>query len=140
MVPINYWAVLAAAIAQMILGYLWYGPFFGKPWMAMMGITPESMKTAQSKGVGKSYALMAIGALIMSWILAHAIIFASAYLKFSGITAGITVGFLNWLGFIAPVTMGSVLWEGKPWKLWLLNTSYYLVGLCLMGIILALWR
>jgi hypothetical protein len=139
MVPINYWAVLVAAIAQMILGYLWYGPLFGKPWMAMMGFDPQKIKHAQAKGMGKSYMFMAIGSLIMSWILAHAIIFASAYLVFYGFTAGITIGFLNWIGFIAPVTLGSVLWEGKPWKLWVLNAGYYLVGLCLMGAILAVW-
>jgi len=140
MVPINYLAVLVAAIAQMVLGFLWYGPFFGKPWTAMMKITPEQMAEARAKGMGKSYAIMIVGALLMSWILAHAIIFASAYLMFYGAMAGITIGFLNWLGFVAPVTVGSVLWEGKPWKLWFLNAGYYLVGLCLMGAILAVWQ
>ena len=141
MVPINYVAVVVAAVAQMVLGFLWYGPIFGKPWMAMMGITEEKMKEAQAKGgMGKSYAIMAVGALVMSFVLAHAIVFATTYLLFYGVTAGITIGFLNWLGFIAPVTMGSVLWEGKPWKLWVLNAGYYLVGLCIMGAIIAAWQ
>jgi Protein of unknown function (DUF1761) len=139
MVPINYWAVLVAAVAQMILGALWYGPLFGKPWAKMMGFTAEKMKEAKAKGMGKSYAIMTIGALIMSWILAHAIVFAGAYLVFYGVMAGIATGFLNWLGFVAPVTISSVLWEGKSWKLWSLNAGYYLVGLCLMGAIIAGW-
>jgi len=140
MVPINYWAVLVAAIVQMFLGWLWYGPLFGKSWSAMMGFTPEKMQEAQAKGMGKSYTIMTVGALLMSWILAHAIVFASTYLMFYGALAGITVGFLNWLGFIAPVTLSSVLWEGKSWKFWFLNAGYYLVGLCLMGAILAAWQ
>lgn len=48
-------------------------------------------------------------------------------------------GFWNWLGFVAPVTLGAVLWEGKHWKLWFLNNGYYLVTLLLMGAVLALW-
>lgn len=140
MVPVNYWAVLIAAVAQMALGFLWYGPLFGKPWMAMTGLTPEKMKEVQANGMAKSYTLMAIGSLLMSWILAHAIVFASTYLMFYGVAAGITIGFLNWLGFVAPITVGSVLWEGKPWKLWFLNAGCYLAGLCLMGAILAAWQ
>ena len=50
------------------------------------------------------------------------------------------VGFWNWLGFVAPVTLGSVLWEGKSPKLWVLNNGYYLVSLIVMGVILALWQ
>ncbi len=139
MVPINNWVVFAAAIVQMILGGLWYGPFFGKSWSALMGFTPETMAAAK-KGMARSYVLMFIGALLMAWILAHAIFFATAYLAFYGAAAGIAVGFLNWLGFVAPVTLGSVLWEGKPWRLWLLNAGYYLVGLCLMGALIGAWH
>lgn len=47
-------------------------------------------------------------------------------------------GFWNWLGFIAPVTLGVVLWEGKPWKLWVLHNAYYLLALLVMGVILGL--
>ena len=140
MVPLNYLAVIGAAIAQMVLGFLWYGPLFGKPWMALMGITPEKMDAMKQKSMGKTYAIMTVGALLMSFVLAHALVFASSYLKAEGVTAGLAAGFWNWLGFIAPVTIGSVLWEGKPWKLWVLNAGYYLIGLCLMGIILAVWQ
>lgn len=41
--------------------------------------------------------------------------------------------------FIAPVTLGVVLWEGKPWKLWVLNNGYQLLSLLVMGVILAIW-
>lgn len=139
-VPINYWAVLVAAIVQMVLGFLWYGPLFGKPWMRMMGITQEQIQKAKGKSMAGSYFIMLIGSLLMSWILAHAVVFASAYLFFYGASAGIAIGFLNWLGFIAPVQVGSVLWEGKSWKLWFLNTTYYLVSLAIMGAILASWQ
>ncbi|PIR84026.1 DUF1761 domain-containing protein [Candidatus Kaiserbacteria bacterium CG10_big_fil_rev_8_21_14_0_10_51_14] len=139
MVPINYLAVIVSTIVMMGLGALWYGPFFGKQWQKLMGFTEESMKTAKAKGMAKSYGLMAVGALIMSFVLSHSLVFATTYLGTSGIAAGIQAGFWNWLGFIVPVSMGSVIWEGKPWKLWFINAGYYLVGLILIGILLALW-
>lgn len=139
-IPINYLAVIVAAIAAMGLGFLWHGPLFGKQWTALMGWTPESMEAAKAKGgMGKTYAIQAIGALLMAFVLSHSLVFASTYLQSSGISAGLQAGFWNWLGFIAPVTIGVVLWEGKPWKLWFIQAGYYLVSLLVMGVILALW-
>lgn len=139
-VPINYISVVGAAVASMVLGFLWYGPLFGKKWIALMGFTQEQMSAAKKKGMTKSYAFMAVGSLVMAYVLAHALVFASAYMQVSGAMAGLLVGFWNWLGFIAPVTLGSVLWEGKSPKLWVLNNGYYLVSLLVMGVILALWQ
>ena len=143
MVPVNYWAVLASGVVMMVLGGLWYGPLFGKQWIALMGFDPERVRDMQAKGMQamwKSYALMALGALLMSFVLSHALIFASTYLGTTGISAGLQVGFWNWLGFIVPVSLGAVLWEGKSWKLWALNAGYYLVGLLLVGVLLSVWQ
>jgi hypothetical protein len=140
MVPINYLAVLVAAVASMVIGSLWYGPIFGKKWIALMGWTEEQMNSAKAKGMGKSYALMFVGSLLMAYVLAHSVIYAAYYMRVSGFSAGLMVGFWNWLGFVVPVSLGSVLWEGKSWKLWFLNVGYYLVTLMVMGAILAVWR
>ena len=142
MVPINYLAVLASTVFMMFLGGLWYGPLFGKQWIALMGFDPQKVADMQAKGMGamwKSYALMALGALVMSFVLAHSVIFGAAYLNQSGMSVGLQAGFWSWAGFIAPATMGMVLWEGKSWKLWFINAGYYLVGLLVVGVILALW-
>ena len=145
MVPINYLAILLCGIVSMVLGFVWYGPLFGKKWMHLMGISHDEMERAKSDPAMKahmyrSYALMFVGSIVMAFVLAHALIFASKYLGVSGLTAGLQAGFWNWIGFIAPVTLGSVLWEKKPWMLWVLNNAYYLVLLLAMGIILATWQ
>ena len=140
MVPINYLAVLVAAIASMVVGYLWYGLLFRKQWTVLMGWTQQSMDDMKKKtNMGMMYGIQFVGSLVMAFVLAHALTFAMAYLNESGVQAGLMTGFWNWLGFIAPVTLGSVLWEGKSWKLWALNNAHYLVSLCVMGVILALW-
>ena len=134
-VPINYFAVVVAAAAMMALGFAWYGPLFGKQWAQLSGLTMGP----DTKPKPITLVLMIISTLLMSFVLAHALIFASAYTQIFGIGAGLQAGFWNWLGFIAPVTLSAVLWEHKPWKLWAIHSGYYLVGLCIMGIILALW-
>lgn len=136
MVPINYLAVLACAVLSMVIGSLWYGPLFGKPWMKMMGIKQSGMKSPE---MAKLYGIQLLGSIVMAFVLAHTLIFAMAYLHETGVSAGLQTGFWNWAGFVGPVTLTSVLWEGKPWKLWLLNNAYYLVLLCSMGVVLALW-
>lgn len=139
MVPVNYFAILLCAVWAMIVGSIWYGPLFGKPWMKMMGFDKKSMKGVSSAEMSKLYIVQLVGSLLMAFVLSHALVFSSMYLGTSGVSAGIQTGFWNWLGFVAPVTVGSVLWEGKPWKLWFLNSGNYLATLLGMGVILALW-
>ncbi len=137
-VPINYLAVIAAAAASMVIGSLWYGSLFGKQWAALMGWAPEKIEAMKQQGK-KPYFFAFLGSLVMAYVLAHSLIFASAYLNVEGAQAGLTAGFWNWLGFIAPVSLSIVLWEGKSWKLWVLNNGYQLFSLLAMGVILASW-
>jgi hypothetical protein len=139
-VAINYLAVLVAAIASIVLGFLWYGPFFGKPWMKIMGFTKESISKTKQSEMMKSYALMAVTTLIMAYVLAHTTEFAMAYTRTYGVTGGLMSGFWNWLGFMMPLHMHDQLWGGKPWKLFLITAGYSLVSMLMMGAILATWR
>lgn len=137
-VAINYWAVLAAAVGNMIIGFLWFGPVFGKMWKEMMGFTDESMKKMVLTPV-QAMILGFIAALVMVYVFAHMLVYANAYTHMSGLWAGVQGGLWLWLGFIAPVTVGIVLWEGKSWKLWVLTSGYWLVSLAVMGAILGAW-
>lgn len=140
-VSINYLAVLACGISAMVLGFLWYGPLFGKAWMKEMGMTmpsKEEMKAMQGK-ITKSYVLMFIGALVMAYVLAHSLTFAGAYLNDMSVSGALMGGFWNWLGFAAPVLMGAVLWEKKTWRWFSITAGYYLVLLLVMGAILTSW-
>lgn len=132
-VPINYLAVVVAALANYIIGAIWYSALFSKPWQKLSGVS-------EMKVTAVSVIVALVGAFLTSYILDHALIFASEYLKTSGVGAGLMVGFLNWLGFIAPVTVGVVIYEKKSWGLWAINNGYWLVSLLVMGVILSLWK
>ena len=134
-IEINYWAVLVVAILANVIGALWYSPLlFGKQWMKLSGITPKQTPKMKQKA-NVSYAINVVASLVMAYVLAHYVDFAEAVT----IAGGLQAGFWAWLGFIAPVQLGKVLWENQPFKLYLLNTGYYFVSLLVMGAILAVW-
>jgi len=136
-VTINYWAVLVAAIAGMAIGALWYSPMvFGKAWMTMNKLTMKDMEEAKKRGMTKVYILAFVGHLVMAYVLAHFI----GYVESTTVVLGLQLAFWLWLGFIATVFLNTVLWEGKPVKLYLLNVLHYLVVIGVMSSILAAWH
>ena len=135
-VDINYLAVFLSAILSMIIGSLWYSPImFGNIWMKLGGMSPKDIEKAKKKGMGKLYFAAFIGSLVAAFILAHFVQYVIASTFFEGMETGCWL----WLGFVAPVLLGSVLWESRPVRYYLINVSYWLVNLALMGGILAVW-
>ena len=128
----NWGGIILAAVAQMVVGFIWYGPLFGKTWMSMMGSNMQSMSR---EGMGKTYAFSFVGSLVTAAVLARLVGMMGA--KTFG--AGIQAGFWVWLGFVATVTLASVLYEKRSWNLYALNNGYQLVSLAIMGAILARW-
>jgi hypothetical protein len=135
---INLWSVLVAAVATMVLGFLWYSPLlFARPWMVSMGYDPEDKaKLAEmQKGAGKMYALSFLASLVSALVLAKII----AITTVSSALYGMKIGFAVWLGFVTTVQLTSVLFAKQPTKLYLINTGYQLVCYLAMGAILAVW-
>lgn len=139
MIEVNYLAILVSGIISIILGSLWYGPLFGKPWMQIMGFSKESMTEEQKKGMIKNYALMFVGSLLTAYILSHVITLSMLALGGSGISVGLQTGFWLWLGLVLPVQLSPVLWEGKPWRLLFINSGYNLVFMLIIGMMLSVW-
>ena len=137
MLAINYGAVVGSAVAAFIVGWLWYGPLFGKAWMGMMGYTKEGMKTMKGQvSMGTGMMLAFLGSLVMSYILARFI----AVWHVADATGALKLAFQIWLGFIATVTLGTVLWENRTPKLYFFNAIYQLVNLYVIALVLVLWQ
>jgi len=136
MYNINYPAVFISGVVMMILGYIWYGPIFGKAWGKMVGMSEKEMKDMKGSEMARSYGMMFISALVLSYVYAHVLIAFQS----DSISMALQGAFWTWLGFIATTQLGKVLWEKKPWKLYVIDSGYYLVGLALIGVVLTLWR
>jgi hypothetical protein len=135
---ISLWSVLVAAVAAMVVGFLWYSPLlFARPWMVLMGYDPnDKAKLAEmQKGAGKMYGLSFLASLVSALVLAKII----AITTVSSALYGMKVGFAVWLGFVTTVQLTSVLFAKQPVKLYLINTGYQLVCYVAMGAILAVW-
>lgn len=132
-IPINWLAVIVAAIIRMAVGFVWYSPpVLLKPWQALTGVTPETMRA----GMGKALAIDVLASLVMAFILLHAVTYAGA----TDIFTGAAVGALNWLGFQATLMISLWGYENRPPKLIAINLGNNLIALVLMGALLAVWR
>ena len=133
---INYMAVAAAAVINMLVGYAWFGPLFGKAWLKTLGMSKDQMKAPKGAEMAKIYGVAVISALIMAYVLVH---FIEASGGATSASTGAIIGFWAWLGFVATTTLGGVLWEKKSLTWFLITASYYLVVLVINGALLAVW-
>ena len=124
---INGIAVLVAALVRFVIGFVWWSPpLFGGPW-----------KNAELQRRMKWAVLSTVlTALLIAWVLAHAIAYANA----QGALPGAEVGFFNWLGFIATVTLMMVFSQPQPAKDWLIQNGFQLLSMLAMGAVLGAWR
>lgn len=132
---INYLAVLVAAIINMALGSVWYGPLLGKQWMKLTGRTKESMEKEKG-GMPKVMGGMVLLALVQALVLAAFVGYAGAVT----VLTGAVVGFWAWLGFVFVTAMQDVLFEKKNSNLAGINIAYNLIALLINGAVLAVWR
>jgi hypothetical protein len=129
----NYAAVFVSALAYWILGAVWYGVLFSKPWMAFEHITEEQ---ARSMNPVLPYIITFVLNVLIALVLAQLCIWRNA----STAARGAAVGVLVWIGFLGPVTYTTYMYEMRPKELFAINEFYPLVGLCLMGAILGAWK
>ena len=135
---VNLLSVLVAAIATMILGFLWYSPIlFAKPWTVAMGYDPNDKAKMDEtrKGAGKLYGITFVASLLSAFVLAKIIDVTTV----ASALYGMKIGFAVWLGFVTTVQLTSTLFKKRPIKLYLIDTGYQLVCYLVMGVILAKW-
>lgn len=129
---LNLMAVLVAAASAFIIGSLWYSVLFGKLWMKLAGVK----KDKKDPYMPVRFLIYFIGQFVMAFVLAHFLIFTNAVSYVEGL---ITVFWL-WLGFMAPISIGGVLWEKKSINLFVLNSVYNLIAMGVMSVVLISWK
>lgn len=131
---INFLGVVVAAVANIVLGMIWYSPkVFGTTWMRLSGVMPVDKETAKKEMI-KGSVLNFINAFIMIAVLGSVISRFNAFFVADAIKVAIWI----WLGFIAAASAGMVIWEKKPLKLFGIHAGYHLAALIISAVILAL--
>lgn len=126
---VNWVAVIVAAAANIVIGFVWYLPqVFGTRWAALAGRPLPSVGGVPPM----TFVMGAVTALIAAYVLAV----IEQSLGVLTLADGAIVGFLAWLGFIATTSYGVVLWEGRPVSYWAINAGNALLGFVAMGAII----
>jgi hypothetical protein len=127
---LNWLAIAVATLAGFMVGGLWYGPLFGKEWMALNNLTREdARKASRAKLYGTTILLNLIAATSLAMFIGPA-----------GWQDGLFYGFLTGLTFVATALGVIYVFESKPLKLWCINAGYQVVFFSVMGAILGAWH
>ena len=139
MLPISYTAVLVAAIANFIIGFLLHGPILGKLWMKLANIVPTGNEKF-SDMYGKMFWNF-VANLVCAYVIAVVYLFAvtSPVMGGAGAWNGVVCAFWLWLGFIVTSSSMDVIWMGRSSKLWLFECFASLLSFAAMGAIIATW-
>jgi Protein of unknown function (DUF1761) len=121
----NLLAIFVAAAAGFLVGGVWYGPLFGKAWMAENGFTEEQLKNANMlKIYGLTFAFSVLSAVFLGHLLAFFDTSARATMM---ISTGIA------LGYIVPAIGTNYLFSRKSGKLFAIDAGYWVVFYAAMG-------
>ncbi len=130
---INHYAVLVCVVLSFILGFLWYGPLFGDPWMRMVGLDLATIE-ANPPGAGV-WITNLISSLIPLYVLAW--LFTKLDIR-SGIH-GAGIGLLITFTFDFLSRMTSNMFAQAPYELAWITGGYDMVLLTISGFILGAW-
>lgn len=156
----NFLAILVAALSTLLVGFVWYGPLFGKVWMTENGFTEEELKKGNMlKIFGLTFVFSLMFAMLMQVLVIHQYgalgmiggdetLAKQSYLDFMadygtafrtfkhgalhGLMAGIFLAF--------PMIAINGLFERKSWKYIFIHTGYWIVCMTLMGAVVCGWQ
>lgn len=133
---VNLLAVLVAGIVPMVIGALWYGPVFGRRWMALMETTEEELREGFNplKTYGVSFVLALVTAYVIALLVAE-----SGPEGGGSAMVGVHVALMALIAFVLPVTHQSVTFEGRKAGLAWLNIGYNGVALLGQAVVIASW-
>ena len=128
---LNWLAIIVATVMSFALGFLWYGPVFGKAWLDALGKTVDELNPSPTPFIIS--AVTTLITCVAAALLIH-------WLNIGTWMGGAGIGLLIGIGFIAASTASDAAFCGWSWKLVAIQGSYRVVYSVLMGVVLALWQ
>ncbi|WP_370087280.1 DUF1761 domain-containing protein [Ekhidna sp.] len=130
---INHWAVLVAAVANLVVGAIWYSPvLFYNAWKSENNKTDEDFKNIN---IGKLYGISTLLSIILCYNMAFFLGDANTDWVW-----GTTAGFLAGFGWAAMIFIIIAMYEQKSIRYMLINGGYIVVYFTLIGFIIGIWR
>ena len=128
---VNMYSVFVASVVAMGIGTLWYSPLlFGTQWRRLQNVPVSDQNFPASKMI-----IEFVSTLVTAFVLS-----LFTVLLPQTIYASIIFALVIWVGFYVTMLLSEVLWENKPFELFLLNAGVRAIILVSMTLILVLWR
>jgi hypothetical protein len=136
---INWLAVVACVVISMLTGSLWYNPktFFPVWWK---GIGKKEGDRPGQSNMAVTWGFTVLGSLVQAVAMAFVINYVAEKSGNMSLLMGAGVGFMLWLGFIAPTYLVNKLFAGHGLKVWAIEVGNHLLNFVLFGALLGIWR
>jgi hypothetical protein len=131
---LNWTSVLCAGAAAWGLAAIWYAALFGKIWAR-----EQERHLGRPCGAGRSMPLMLLSTFVLNVIMAAMMDYLVRHLGITDMNHAIKLAVATGIGFAATAVTIVSVWEGKPTKVWLIDTSYYFASAILLASILVRW-
>jgi len=130
---INFWAVLVAAFAKVIIGSFWYSPLIlGKCWMHEIGFTEADFI--------KGHPIWLIAVLSFSFAFVSALAISFFITTQSNMVSGAGLGAIISVLWISASKANTTLFENYSIKHYLIHAGYDILSYMAMGAILGAWH
>lgn len=134
---LNWLAVGAAALAAFFLGAIWYTALFGKLWQRLHGYSDEMVKEMQAKRPAPVF----FGSMLVAYVLISlAIALLVPLVGATSAAGGAVLGLILWAGPAVGIRITDHITSTNPPALFVLDSSYQLTFLVIMGAIHGAWR
>ncbi len=130
---VNWLAVIVCAALSMVIGFIWYGPLFSKPWAILTGWTSEKSAALPKSKLVTSYVMAFIAAFVISSVLAIVLLAVKA----NGIADGIITAIVLWVGFTGATIGVNMTFERRPLSLFGIEAGFHLLTLIIYSIVLS---
>lgn len=131
---VNWAAVLVAAVADWLLGAVWF-TIFANQWRAGIRMPAEQLQQYMAHPFFWPYLIALVCSFIIAYCIARVVAGSETHGIFRGIVAGILIGLAA-----AAAMVTEMVFEVRAGSFILISAGYPLVGSILMGIIIGLWR
>ena len=129
---------LIAALISFILGAIWYMPLFGRAWGRAMEKAPGSEEKPTLK---KQIVPMVIN-FLMNILVAFVLFNVLAVFGVMTVPQAFLISGVMFLGFILPMQVGAVLWNGRStkskWTVFLISSGFQLLNFLVLSIVFVL--
>ena len=137
---VNWIALVVAALSTLVIGFLWYGPLFGKAWMKETGMTEEKARQGSMPlrlGLSVVLAFVAVFFIYVNSVVSGGIppdelhsLSDPRYLTFGhGALHGVMIS----LFVVMPALVTNAMYEQRSFKYMLINVGYWVVSFAIMG-------